>query len=315
MKNELTALIIRPFTQADIPPIVAGEIAQGWHASPDKYLARLQDAAQGRCIALCAELDGEPVGYINVYPDCTWGAFGNRGWPEIVDFGVLERVRGRGVGTALMDEAERIAARYADHVYLGVGLHSGYGSAQRMYVRRGYVPDGSGVWYGDRVCEPCAPCVNDDDLVLYLSKRQRPFAFADRGLMLCLLLMCLLGAVASAANYMPLPDPAPVPAVAQVLEYGAVIGLVGYGCRVIARPTWRNRRLDLPTGLWALAAFAGWLVEVFLQPGAWWSPAVSLLMFVQFVTRARFLRDRVALGLSAAALGLHALVTLIMLIL
>ena len=70
-----------------------------------------------------------------------------------------------------MDAAETIAARYADTVYLGVGLHSGYGSAQRMYVKRGYIPDGSGVWYRDRVCEPYTPCENDDDLVLYLSKR------------------------------------------------------------------------------------------------------------------------------------------------
>ena len=67
--------------------------------------------------------------------------------------------------------AERIAAEYADHVYLGVGLHSGYGAAQRMYVKRGYIPDGSGVWYGDKVCPQYTPCCNDDDLVLYLSKR------------------------------------------------------------------------------------------------------------------------------------------------
>ena len=40
-----------------------------------------------------------------------------------------------------------------------------------MYVKRGYIPDGSGVWYKDRVCESYTPCENDDDLVLYLSKR------------------------------------------------------------------------------------------------------------------------------------------------
>ena len=69
--------------------------------------------------------------------------------------------------------AEAVAARYADAVYLGVGLHSGYGSAQRMYVKRGYVPDGSGVWYRDTACAPYAPCINDDELVLYLSKKLR----------------------------------------------------------------------------------------------------------------------------------------------
>lgn len=70
-----------------------------------------------------------------------------------------------------MDTAEQIAAGFADTVYLGVGLHSGYGSAQRMYIKRGYIPDGSGVWYGDHICEPYTDCCNDDDLILYLSKK------------------------------------------------------------------------------------------------------------------------------------------------
>ena len=52
-------------------------------------------------------------------------------------------VCGRGVGSALMDAVEALAAVTSDTVCLGVGLHSGYGAAQRMYVLRGYVPDGS----------------------------------------------------------------------------------------------------------------------------------------------------------------------------
>lgn len=50
-------------------------------------------------------------------------------------------------------------------------MHSGYGSAQRMYVKRGYIPDGSGVWYNDAVCGQHADCCNDDNLILYLSKQ------------------------------------------------------------------------------------------------------------------------------------------------
>ena len=86
---------------------------------------------------------------------------------------MLAKYRNRGIGSRLMDAAERIAAEHADTVFLGVGLHSGYGSAQRMYIKRGYIPDGSGVWYRDAVCAPYAGCHNDDDLVLYLSKKLR----------------------------------------------------------------------------------------------------------------------------------------------
>ena len=33
-----------------------------------------------------------------------------------------------------------------------------------MYVKRGYIPDGSGVWYGGSVCPEYENCCNDDDL-------------------------------------------------------------------------------------------------------------------------------------------------------
>ena len=164
---------IRALRQEDIPALVREEMAQGWGDSTKKLTMRLEHEADGKCITLCALVCGEPAGYIFVYPDAKDGAFGGKGLPEIVDFAVAEKYRRQGVGSKLMDAAEQIAARYADTVYLGVGLHSGYGSAQRMYVKRGYIPDGSGVWYQDGVCPQYAPCANDDGLILYLSKRLR----------------------------------------------------------------------------------------------------------------------------------------------
>ena len=71
-----------------------------------------------------------------------------------------------------MDAAEGIAARYADTVCLGVGLCSAYGAAQRMYVKRGYIPDGSGVWYQGKQCVQYETvCTVDDDLILFFSKK------------------------------------------------------------------------------------------------------------------------------------------------
>ena len=59
-------------------------------------------------------------------------------------------------------------------ICLGVGLSREYGTAQRMYVKRGYIPDGSGVWYQDKQCVQYETvCTVDDDLVLFLSKKLR----------------------------------------------------------------------------------------------------------------------------------------------
>ena len=172
-RQEDEPVLIRPMNESDARAFTDAELAQGWHADIGKYLARLEDQASGKCVSLTAEYQGVPAGYINVYLQGLSGPFAGKGWPEIVDFGVLEKYRRRGIGTRLMDAAEQAAARVADTVWLGVGLHAGYGSAQRMYVRRGYVPDGSGVWYGDHPCEPYSTCGNDDDLVLFFSKKLR----------------------------------------------------------------------------------------------------------------------------------------------
>ena len=165
-------LIIRNMEEADARILTDEEIAQGWHADIFKYLTRLQDQSAGECFSLTAIYQGQPAGYVSIYIPGLSGAFSGKGLPEIVDFAVLEKYRRKGIGRKLMDVAEQIAGQYADTVWLGVGLHSGYGSAQRMYVKRGYIPDGTGVWYRNK---PCAQyeteIANDDNLVLFLSKK------------------------------------------------------------------------------------------------------------------------------------------------
>ena len=165
-------LIIRNMEESDARVFTDEEKAQGWDADISKYRTRIRDQAEGKCVSLTAVYKGHPAGYVNVYLTGLGGAFSGKGWPEIVDFGVLEKYRRNGIGSRLMDAAEEIAGQYADTIWLGVGLHSGYGSAQRMYIKRGYIPDGTGVWYQDKPCEPYGTEIaNDDSLVLFLSKQ------------------------------------------------------------------------------------------------------------------------------------------------
>ena len=166
-------ILIRNMQASDAPIITEEEIAQGWHQTVEKYEMILRDQAEGKCISLVAEYQSQVAGYINVYWDwtITAGAFAGKGYPEIVDFGVLEKFRRRGIGSKLMDAAEQIAREKSDTVCLGVGLYESYGSAQRMYVKRGYIPDGSGIWYADKPCEPYGTYDVDDSLVLFFSKK------------------------------------------------------------------------------------------------------------------------------------------------
>ena len=83
---------------------------------------------------------------------------------------MFESFRKQGIGNQLLEEAEKRVKFVSSKVTLGVGVHLGYGPAQRLYIRRGYIPDGTGVWYRNKPLEMGASCQNDDDLVLYLSK-------------------------------------------------------------------------------------------------------------------------------------------------
>ena len=167
-------LTVRDMEEPDARVFTDEFTAQGWHPEIDGYLSRLNDRSNGKCVALTAVYEGCPAGYVYVYRHAEDGPFKGKGWPIIVDFNVLQKYLRKGIGNRLMDAAEQVAAGYADTVCLGVGVCGSYGTAQRMYVRRGYLPDGSGVWYQG---EPCVQyetvCTVDDDLVLFLSKRLR----------------------------------------------------------------------------------------------------------------------------------------------
>lgn len=168
---EQNGLRIRDLEPADVDVFVAAERAQGWQGStPDKLNERVAQRDAGECVLLAAEMNGEHAGYVSVYWNASAGAYAGMNIPEIVDFNVLVKLRRRGIGGKMMDVCEQIAAERCDRVCLGVGLYRDYGSAQRMYVKRGYVPDGSGVWWQDKNIDPYTDCCNDDDLVLYLSK-------------------------------------------------------------------------------------------------------------------------------------------------
>lgn len=165
-------LIIRDMEPADAQIFDDEYTAQGWHPDVDYYHMRMGEAAEGKCVALTAVYQGQPAGSVYLYFDAQEGPFKGKKIPVIVDFSVLMKYQRKGIGNRLMDAAEQIAAQHGDTVCLGVGLSREYGSAQRMYVKRGYIPDGSGVWYQNQQCiQYETTCTIDDDLVLFLSKK------------------------------------------------------------------------------------------------------------------------------------------------
>lgn len=137
-----------------------------------EYLKRqIENQSQGNSLALLALYKGKPAGYVFLYYRCKWGGLGNQGFPGIVDLIVFKKYRNKGIGGQLMAAAEKEASRVSSRVYLDVCLNSEYGQAQRLYAKLGYIPDGKGVYYKEKVLAANAPCINDDELTLCLIKK------------------------------------------------------------------------------------------------------------------------------------------------
>ena len=164
-----TTCSIRKMQESDIKDLSRGFISQGWPGR-EEILARyfLEQECREREV-LVAEVGGTLAGYITILPCAKQGPFAEI-YPELSDFNVFEPFQNQGIGNLLMEEAEKRVKLISDKVTLGVGLHSGYGPAQRLYIKRGYIPDGTGVWYQNHQPAMNAVCEDIGELVLYLSK-------------------------------------------------------------------------------------------------------------------------------------------------
>ena len=164
------ALTIRSMVPADAEALYDTYLSYGWHPSMETYENYHSEQERGERLVFIAEYMGSVAGICTLVLHPSEGPWAGRGVPEIVDLCVFFHLHKKGIGSRLLEIAEAEAARRADRVCLAVGVHSGYGPAQRLYVKRGYNFDGSGVWYRGKPLEQYAPCVNDDDLLLFMSK-------------------------------------------------------------------------------------------------------------------------------------------------
>jgi len=69
-----------------------------------------------------------------------------------------------------MNEAEALIATRASKADITVGLFDAYGPAQRLFVRRVYVPDVRGVCQAPRPLQKGEAVTMDHDMILWLTK-------------------------------------------------------------------------------------------------------------------------------------------------
>lgn len=161
---------IRELLPTDCQPISAAFAAQGWDKPMAQYERYWQESQKGKRVVLVAFVEGVFAGYVTIVWESDYPPFREANIPEIVDFNVLLALQRQGIGTALLDSAEALISQRSNTAGIGVGLMSDYGKAQILYVKRGYIPDGRGIFahgrwlaYGDQLQV-------DDDIALYLTR-------------------------------------------------------------------------------------------------------------------------------------------------
>ena len=138
----------------------------------EEYLRKcLKENEEAKRVTFVATAGSEIAGLVNLIYKSEYPFFIENRIPEINDLLVHPKFREQGVGKLLICEAEREAAKTFNYVGLGVGLYKDYGSAQRLYVKNGYIPDGNGIVYKNIKAKPGNYVFLDDDLLLYFYKK------------------------------------------------------------------------------------------------------------------------------------------------
>lgn len=162
---------IARLTDDDIPEIAAAFAVLGWNKPASQYQTYLEQQNAGVRLVLVARFDREFCGYVTLLNHSHHGEFAETDIPEVADFNVLPKFRNRGIGTALMDAIEAEAGKIAPSVGIAVGMTADYGSAQRMYVKRGYIPTGAGLFADGKAPRYGEQVTVDDGLLLTFTKK------------------------------------------------------------------------------------------------------------------------------------------------
>jgi GNAT superfamily N-acetyltransferase len=161
---------INPLKEQDIPNLVSSFAAHNWpkpRAIFEKYLEEQEACERKVWVAYFGE---ELAGYVTLKKHSYYPAFREQNIPEIMDLNVLPPYRNKGIGSKLLEMAEKEAFKQNNVVGIGVGLYEGYGNAQKLYIAKGYVPDGLGITHNYQRVAYGEKVPLDDDLVLWFTK-------------------------------------------------------------------------------------------------------------------------------------------------
>ncbi len=114
------------------------------HINHSIYTSYYRDSLLGKSEFLIAIRGGKVLGYAKLdwHDDQMEDDI-----PVIKEIHVKGCYRNQGIGSSMMAELEKRARQKSEYCAIGVGLSDDYEPAQHLLEKRGYNPDGNGIFY------------------------------------------------------------------------------------------------------------------------------------------------------------------------
>ena len=163
-------LTIEPVLAEDVPTTIDLFLQQVYPGDPERAREHFSGHVERQAETFLAWVEGHLAGYLTLRWESNNPRFREQNIPLIHHLGVFPQYQRRGIASRLMDVAEQRIATRATQAGIVVGLFDSYGPAQRLYMKRGYVPDGQGACRGQRPLREGEVVTIDHDLILWLTK-------------------------------------------------------------------------------------------------------------------------------------------------
>jgi GNAT superfamily N-acetyltransferase len=169
--TRLTFRVVQPQEIAQAKQEVVAAFFSGDHALIDAHFA---DHENGASTTILGYEAGRLAGIVTIRWHARYPPFRDQHIPLIQNIEIRYQDRGRGLGGQMLERAEQEIALRSPLAGICVGIFDEYGPAQRLYSRRGFVPDGRGVCQGHRPLKHGEPILLDHDILLWLIKDVSP---------------------------------------------------------------------------------------------------------------------------------------------
>lgn len=114
------------------------------HMNHSIYTSYYRDALLDKSEFVIAIMGGKLLGYAKLdWHDESM----QEDIPVIKEIHVKSCYRNQGIGSSMMAELEKRVGQKSDYCAIGVGLSDDYEPAQHLLEKRGYNPDGNGIFY------------------------------------------------------------------------------------------------------------------------------------------------------------------------